>query len=194
MDDLGTARDDTRMPGITLKQDGDGPAIAADAPSPYTPRRGFQARLAESRDREVAREILKQLHAKTVFRAQVFADGKVDRMIDRVLARQPGMVGIVAEHDGAPVGIAWATADEYLLSEGTRFVTVHVVAVDLTLNPFRRAKAFLTLVTAIRQWAAAQGASPVFFHVMTGANLAATDRLMRAAGAQIVGGQYVIGS
>lgn len=191
MDDLGTARDDTRMPGIALRQDGDGPAIAADAPRPNVPRRGFQARLAESRDREAARAILKQLHAKTVFRAQVFADGKVDRMFDRVLPRQPGMVGIVAEHDGTPVGIAWATADEYLLSEGPRFVTVHLVAVDLTLRPFRRAKTFLTLVTAIGQWAAEQGASPVFFHVMTGVNLAATDRLMRAAGARCVGGSYV---
>ncbi len=30
-------------------------------------------------------------------------------------------------------------------------------------------------------------ASPVFFHVMTGSNLAVTDRLMRGAGAQCVG-------
>ena len=79
-----------------------------------------------------------------------------------------------------------------LLSDGPRFVTVHLVAVDLSLRPFRRAKAFLTLVAAIRQWAATQNASPVFFHVMTGANLAATDRLMRAAGAQCVGGIYVV--
>ena len=188
MDDLSTAPDDTLMPGIGMGRGGDDAAVAGDAPSPVVPRRGFQARLAERRDREPARAILKQLHARIVFRAQVFADGKVDRMFDRVLARQPGMVGIVAEHDGAPVGIAWATADEYLLSDGPLFVTVHVVAIDLTLNPFRRAKAFLTLVTAIRQWAAAQGASPVFFHVMTGVNLAGTDRLMRASGAQCVGG------
>tara|TARA_R110002020_G_scaffold48286_12_gene137726 strand:- start:4382 stop:5332 length:951 start_codon:yes stop_codon:yes gene_type:complete len=138
---------------------GEPQSAASGAPSI---RFGFQTQLVKPRDREGARGMLKQLHARTVFRAQVFADGKVDRMFDRVLARQPGMVGIVAEHDGAPVGIAWATADEYLLSDGPRFVTVHLVAVDLNLRPFRRAKAFLTLVTAIRQWAAAQGASPVF--------------------------------
>jgi hypothetical protein len=57
---------------------------------------------------------------------------------------------------------------------------------------WRRAKAFLTLVAAIRQWAAQQQASPVFVHVMTGSNLASTDRLMKAAGAQCVGGSYVV--
>ncbi|WP_394688586.1 hypothetical protein [Hoeflea sp.] len=63
---------------------------------------------------------------------------------------------------------------------------------NLTLNPFRRAKAFLTLVAAVRQWAASEQASPVFFHVMTGTRLAATDRLMKAAGVQCVGGSYVV--
>ena len=115
MDDLSTALDNTLMPGIGVGQDGDDPVVAADAPFPNAPRRGFQARLAESRDREPLRAILKQLQARTVFRAQVFADGTVDRMFDRVLARQPGMVGSVAEHNGAPVGIAWATADESAL-------------------------------------------------------------------------------
>ncbi|WP_066179703.1 hypothetical protein [Hoeflea olei] len=123
---------------------------------------------------------------------QVFADRKVDRMFGQVLARQPGMVGMVAEHDGAPVNIARATADEYLLSDGPRFVTVHLVAVDVALNPFRRAKAFLTLIAALKQWAASHRASPVFFHVMTGSSLAGTDRLMKAAGAQCVGGSYVV--
>ncbi|OCW57225.1 hypothetical protein [Hoeflea olei] len=115
------------------------------------------------------------------------SDANLDRVFGRVLAR---MVGIIAEHDGAPVGIAWATADEYLLSDRPRFVTVHLVAAGLTLTPFRRAKALLTLVAAIRQWAAVQDASPVFFHVMTGAKLAAADRLMKAAGAKSVGGSY----
>lgn len=45
---------------------------------------------------------------------------------------------------------------------------------------------------AIRQWAAAEQASPGFFHVMTGSNLTATDRLMKAAGAQCLGGSYVV--
>lgn len=113
-------------------------------------------------------------------------------MGDLYVGTESGMAGIVAEHDGAPVGIAWATADEYLLSDGPPFVTVHLIAVDLTLKPFRRAKAFLTLVAAVRQWAASEQASPVFFHVMTGTRLAATDRLMKAAGARCVGGSYVV--
>ncbi|WP_394688584.1 hypothetical protein [Hoeflea sp.] len=113
-------------------------------------------------------------------------------MGDLNVGTESGITGIIAEHNGAPVGIAWATADEYLLSDGPRFVTVHLIAVDLSLRPFRRAKAFLTLVAAVRQWAASQQASPVCFHVMTGTRLASTDRLMKAAGAQCVGGSYVV--
>lgn len=61
----------------------------------------------------------------------------------------------------------------------------------LASRPCRRAKSFLTLLVAIKQWAASRGASPVFFHVMTGVRLVGTDRLMKAVGARCVGGRYV---
>jgi hypothetical protein len=40
--------------------------------------------------------------------------------------------------------------------------------------------------------AASMNASHSFIHVTTGSNLAATDRLMKAAGARNVGGAYVV--
>jgi hypothetical protein len=60
------------------------------------------------------------------------------------------------------------------------------------IGPVRRAKAFLALVAGIRQWAASLNASHSFIHVTTGSNIAPTDRLMKATGARMVGGAYVV--
>ncbi|CAN7557446.1 hypothetical protein [Neorhizobium sp. LjRoot104] len=77
-----------------------------------------------------------------------------------------------------------------MLSDGPLSANVHVIAVDLTPGPVRRAKVFLALVAAVRQWAVSLNASHSFIHVTTGSNIKATDRLMKAAGARFVGGAY----
>ncbi|MBY3314678.1 hypothetical protein [Rhizobium laguerreae] len=153
---------------------------------------GMKVRLLESRDTDAVREILKQHHATTVFREQTFSDWKLNEHFKTVLSRPPRMLAPITEVDGRAAGVAWAVADSYMLSDGPLFVTVHVIAVDLTLGPVRRAKIFLSLVSAIRQWAFSLNASHTFIHVTTGSNLEATDRLMKAAGAAFVGGAYVL--
>ena len=100
------------------------------------------------------------------------------------------MAGLVAVWNGEVLGCAWATADSYMLSDGPLFSSVQVIAVDLECSPLRRAKVFLALVAGLKQWAASIGASHTFVHVTTGSNLKATDRLMRASGAQFIGGAY----
>lgn len=50
------------------------------------------------------------------------------------------------------------------------------------------ASTFLALVAAIRQWAASLTASHSFIHATTGSNIEATDSLMKAAGAKLLGG------
>ncbi|MGV2021217.1 GNAT family N-acetyltransferase [Agrobacterium sp. 22-223-1] len=153
---------------------------------------GLHIRLLEERDTARVREIIKQLHAVTVFRSQEFSDRKLNEYFRLILTRPPRMIAPVAIWNGSPVGGAWAIADSYMLSDGPLFVTVHVIAVDLTLAPTRRAKVFLSLVGAIRGWAEALNASHSFIHVITGSSIVATDRLMTAAGASFVGGAYVI--
>jgi hypothetical protein len=149
-------------------------------------------RLLEERDTIQVREIMRQLHASTVFRDQEFSDWKLNEHFKLILLRPPRMIAPVAIWKGRPVGGAWAIADRYMLSDGPLFVTVHVIAVDLTLAPIRRAKVFLSLVAAIRRWAETLNASHSFIHVITGSSIAATDRLMSAAGARFVGGAYVV--
>ncbi|MEF3124470.1 hypothetical protein [Rhizobium leguminosarum] len=153
---------------------------------------GLKVRLFEERDISAVREIMVQHHAMTVFRNQRFSDWKLNRHFETILSHPPGMVCITSEWDGVAAGVAWAVADSYMLSDGPLFVTVHVIAVDLTLSPVRRAKIFLSLVAGIRQWAASLNASHSFIHVTTGSSIKAPDRLIKAAGAAFVGGAYVI--
>ena len=167
-------------------------AAARSAPPRRAPK-GIRVRLIEPSDREPARALLRQHHASTVFRAQAFSDWKFERHFNHAISRPPRMVGMVAECDGRLAGIAWAMADSHMLSDGPLFVTVQLIAVELEkVGPVRRAKTFLAMVSGIRQWAKSMNASHSFIHVTTGSNLAATDRLMKAAGAKCVGGAYVI--
>ncbi|NVK35012.1 MAG: hypothetical protein HWE23_11065 [Rhodobacteraceae bacterium] len=50
----------------------------------------------------------------------------------------------------------------------------------------------MSLVEGLRKWATSLKASHTIIHVTTGSNLKSTDRLMKAAGAQFVGGAYVV--
>ena len=152
----------------------------------------LRVRLFEEGDIPAARKIMHQHHANTIFRNQPFSDRKLDRHFRKILSRPPRMVGIVVEWQGEPVGVAWAQADSYMLTEEPLCVTVHVIAVDLTQKPLRRAKAFLALIGGLKKWAASLNAGPMFIHVTTGSSLKSTDRLLRAGGAQCVGGAYVV--
>jgi len=100
------------------------------------------------------------------------------------------MACLVAVWNGEVVGVAWASADSYMPSDGPLFSTVEVIAVDLERPPMRRAKVFLALIAGLKQWASSMGANHTFVHVTTGSNLKATDRLMRASGTKFIGGAY----
>jgi hypothetical protein len=197
--------EETAMRSTRMNARGDGgiafppapvtPATLAAAQQTQTPPapRGIKVRLINQGDREAARALLRQHHANTVFRDQPFSDWKFERHFNTACSRPPRMVGMVAESEGNLCGIAWAMADSYMLSDGPLFVTVQLIAVELeNIGPIKRAKVFLAMVSGIRQWAQSMNASHSFVHVTTGSNLESTDRLMKAAGAQCIGGAYVI--
>ena len=170
----------------------DGQVVSTDQIASTEHPKGLRVRLFEERDIPVLRKIMRQHHGATVFRNQPFSDWKLDRHFEKILSRPPRMACIVVEWQGVPIGVTWAVADSYMLSDGPLFVTVHVIAVDLEQKPLRRAKAFLALVGGLKKWTVSLNASHTFVHVTTGSNLKSTDRLMKAAGAQFVGGAYVV--
>jgi len=104
----------------------------------------------------------------------------------------PHTVALVAELNSRLVGAAWATAGEYFIGEGEVLATVHFIAVDTDFcGRLLSAKVFLRLVSSIRAWAKTRGASRLLIHVTTGHELATTDRLLKAAGMNLIGGAYV---
>jgi hypothetical protein len=158
-----------------------------------TDQSGIRVRLIDQSDREAARALLRQHHTSTVFRDQTFSDWKFERHFNTACSRPPNMVALAAECNGDFFGGAWATIDQYFLTEGPPFLTVQVIAVDQEkLGPVRRAKVFLALVAGIREWARSVKASHSFVHLTTGSKMKSTDRLMKAAGALGVGGAYVV--
>lgn len=167
-------------------------SLAENSDRTNSAKKGLKVRVLEKDDTPAVRAIMKQHHASTVFRDQEFSNWKLNEHFNLILSRPPRMVCPVATLDGKPVGVTWAIADSYMLSDGPMFVTVHVIAVDLSLPPVRRAKVFLALVAAIKKWAASLNASHSFVHVTTGSRIEATDRLMKAAGATPVGAAYKI--
>lgn len=101
------------------------------------------------------------------------------------------MVGIVAEWHDTVIGLCWMTSDGYILSDGPPFVTVQVIAVNLTdISARRRAKCFLSLMAGVKAWTLATGSSHAIVHVTTGFELESTQRLMTAAGAEVIGSGY----
>jgi hypothetical protein len=150
-------------------------------------------RRVEPADREQVRALMRQQHANRVFRQQPFSDRKFDAQFEFLSRHPENVLALVAEYRGNIVGAAWAQCDHYMLSDGPPFVAVQLIAVELeALNQVGRTKVFLGLIAAVRQWKTEKGASHVQVNVTTGTNLSATDKLLRAVGAEFVGGSYVV--
>lgn len=90
------------------------------------------------------------------------------------------------------LGAARAGTGEYFIGEGAVLTTVHFIAVDVEFcGRLLSAKVFLRLVAGLRKWSQNRGARHLLIHVITGGDLAATDRLLKAAGMSLIGGGYV---
>lgn len=143
-------------------------------------------------DREPVRRLLKQHHAASEFRDEPFSDAKFDVQADALLRRPARRIGLVAVQKGRITGLALAGADPYLLSDGPLFVSVQIITVDLEAPALTRAKTLLALVAAVKHWGKVIKASRMLVHVTNGTKTEVTGRLLLAAGAKAIGGNYVL--
>lgn len=151
----------------------------------------LRVRLFSAQDVAKARLLMQQHHASTLFQGEELSHVKLDQQFELILSRPSNMIGIIAERNGEVDGLAWAATSEYILTT-SRIVSVNLIAVDLNLTPLRRAKVFIALVSAVKQWAASIGADHLFLHVTTGYRVKETDRLVRALGGCGIGGSYIL--
>lgn len=158
---------------------------------PAAPADTIVVRTPVEADREPVRALCKAMHARTIFGDIPFSDAKFDRAIVSLKDRPRQSVGLVAELNGRVIGAAWASVGEYFIGEGVVLTTGHVIAVDVPFcGRLLAARTFLRLVAAVRKWSATRGAKRLLVHVTTGRDLASTDRLLRAAGLEVIGGGY----
>ena len=158
---------------------------------------------------EPVRDLLKRVHAKTVFGKYPFSDKKFEKQAEAVLAKPLHMVSLVADLDGKIIGFAWATAGEHLISEEGVLTTCHVIAVEPDAagggkaakpamgDMTRRATTFLRLLKGIKAWSRTRGSEHVILHVTTGnvdsgLDAERTGRLLKKIGAQRLGGGYLV--
>jgi hypothetical protein len=73
----------------------------------------------------------------TWFRNQPFSPWKFNQNFDHVVSRPPRNVGMVVELGDAVIGVAWASADSYMLSDGPLFCTVQLIAVGPRIQELR---------------------------------------------------------
>lgn len=122
-----------------------------------------------------------------------FSDRKYAAIEAQARNPQPHQCLLVAEVDNRVVGLAWFSAGEYLLGEGTVLTTTHLLGVDSEYcGPFRAAKVFVKLLRGVAAWSKTRGAHQILVHVTTGNALKQTDRLIRAGGGVCIGGSYAV--
>lgn len=154
---------------------------------------GIVIRLPQDDDWRGLHELVRKVHARTVFSHIPFSDRKYAAIEAQARDPRPHQCLLVAEVDGRVVGLAWFSAGEYLLGEGTILTTTHLLGVDSEYcGPFRAGKVFVKLLRGVAAWSKTRGARQILVHVTTGYALKQTDRLIRAGGGVCVGGSYVV--
>lgn len=153
----------------------------------------IKIRFAQEADRESVRNLAKWQHEQTVFGDIEFCDKKFDAIFGRWKSSERFECGIVAQLGGKILGGLYASAGEYRIGKGEILTTVHAIAVDgRSASPGVRAKVFLMLVRGVKQWAQTRGVGRVLVNVTTGREIEEVDRLLKVAGAESLGGSYVV--
>lgn len=136
--------------------------------------------------------LARAVHAESVWSDYEFLPERRERFLARAIEQPQKYCLIVAERDGRPVGLLFASVD------GIYHCDVKVgsclgVAVDPAL---RRSLAggsiAIKLLHGFKRWARERGARAISLHVTSGMEMARTDKLLRRLGFQQTGGNYLL--
>ncbi|WP_454818858.1 GNAT family N-acetyltransferase [Labrys neptuniae] len=167
---------------------------ARSTDEPRSPKKKdlFRVRLVEEADWPAIRALVRKHHERTMLAHLPFSESKFDTLEKRLRAARNDCI-LVAERKNELIGVAWASAGEYLLCEDSLMATAHLIAVDRkACGAYLSAKVFIRLLRGITLWARSVGAKQTLVHVTTGMDIKAADRILRAGGATCIGGSYVV--
>lgn len=162
--------------------------------APAVPRSpSLIVRTVDKEDLPSVRNLIKKQHSQSVFGHLAFSESRYDALERKACEPLADQCVFVAESRGEVVGVAWVSQGKYLLSDSGLLTTTHVIAVDTDrCAPFLAAKVFINLVRTIVGWSRERDSRQVLVHVTTGTAIKGTDRLLRASGARVIGGGYVL--
>lgn len=156
-------------------------------------RSTISVRLPRDTDWNSLLTLVRKIHSRSFFRDAPFSDQKYALIEAEARNPKAHQCLLVAEADGNVVGLAWFSAGEYLLGEGTIITTAHLIGVDTEYcGPYRAAKVFTKLMRGIAAWSRTRRSHQILVHVSTGYSLKQTDRLLRAGGGVCIGGNYAV--
>jgi GNAT superfamily N-acetyltransferase len=131
-------------------------------------------------------EMGRRMHEEGAYSFLPFDAGKVERLIEHIVAQPDSWCGLVAEDGGVPAGMLGGYLTDYFFCD-------QKLACDVLLfveRQWRGSSAAARLVRAFRDWAVGHGARELCLSVSTNVQAGAIGRFYRGMGFTQVGGVY----
>lgn len=137
-------------------------------------------------------DIALEYHSESRYSSVPFSSEKFLRSFGRTV-RSSGVLSVVAELDGVPVGLMGAKVGEYFLGSGMRIATNYIFYVSPRIRgSFVGGKVAVRLMRHFLEWSRSVGADEANIHAVSGITPAQTDKFLRSVGFETYGGNYAL--
>ncbi|NJN35799.1 MAG: hypothetical protein HC794_00595 [Nitrospiraceae bacterium] len=137
-------------------------------------------------------DLFEAAHRETRFGDIPFSRDKALTLLLQVLAEDTRHLLAVAEVNGRPEGVVFASVGEYFVGTDALIVTINVIYTSQTLRgSLLGGRAALGLFKAVGRWSTGIGAREILLHTTSGIRLERVGRAVGRMGFEVVGGTYV---
>ncbi|MEP5181919.1 MAG: hypothetical protein ABJQ85_20285 [Rhizobiaceae bacterium] len=149
-------------------------------------------RVVSKHDRKRLRGLVRQVHEEGRFESSGWSEERYKKQFERLVGNQDSTLFLVAELGECPIALMVCQIGDYLLGRDVRLATV--VAFNVAKqqrNGLLGGRAATRLLAETLHWARSKQAWELAIHVTSGLELARTDRFLKRAKFEVVGGNYV---
>ena len=138
------------------------------------------------------RDLVLEYHAESRYAHLPFSEKKFIRAYSKALSSPTDTLALYVQYKGKTIALLHAGAGDYYLGEGGRMVTVYAMYVSPGIRrSLLGGRVGIKLLRLVGDWAKQQGARDLHVHSTSALAPARTDKLMRALGFSVYGGNYV---